>query len=75
MHAPATGAEHQVTPDLGRPDRVAPHSPLSRQLLDEAQPVSPESLGVLGDEPGLHVATGIGDGDPEVLVEQQSDRP
>ena len=51
-HAPATGVEHQVTPDLGRPDRVAPHSPCGRQLLDEAQPVSPESVGVLGDKPG-----------------------
>ena len=49
VHAPATGVEHQVTPDLGRPDRVAPHSPCIRQLLDEAQPMPAEAIAVLGD--------------------------
>jgi hypothetical protein len=34
--------------------------------------VSPESLGVLGDEPGFHVATGIGDGDPEFTPLEQT---
>ena len=67
---PRPGVEHQVTPDLGRPDRVAPHSPSSRQLLDEAQPVPPEAVAVLGHEPGLEIAARIGDGDPKVLVEQ-----